>query len=107
MIHIDFYLDGFKISGHAKYATKGKDIVCAAISGICFGSINWFNKKDIIIFESNEEKAELILKVNLTEKCPHFIKCIRYSLKKFPSNFYLLRSQDASFPNWHSITLGS
>ncbi|MDE6646056.1 MAG: ribosomal-processing cysteine protease Prp [Malacoplasma sp.] len=88
MIHIDFYLDGFKISGHAKYATKGKDIVCAAISGICFGSINWFNKKDIIIFESNEEKAELTLKVNLTEKNKMGISLIETQIKTISDSYY-------------------
>ncbi|MDE7075582.1 MAG: ribosomal-processing cysteine protease Prp [Malacoplasma sp.] len=88
MIHIDFYLDGFKISGHAKYATKGKDIVCAAISGICFGSINWFNKKDIIIFESNEEKAELTLKVNLTEKNKMGISLIETQIKTISYSYY-------------------
>ncbi|MDE5766935.1 MAG: ribosomal-processing cysteine protease Prp [Malacoplasma sp.] len=88
MIHIDFYLDGFKISGHAKYARKGKDIVCAAISGICFGSINWFNKKDIIIFESNEEKVELTLKVNLSEKNKMGISLIETQIKTISDSYY-------------------
>lgn len=68
MIYIDFYLDGFKVEGHAEYASSGSDIVCAAISGICFGSINWFNKNDIVIFESDKQKPKLIFKINLSEK---------------------------------------
>lgn len=81
MVHIDFYLDGFEINGHANFAQKGNDIVCAAISGICFGSINWFNKNDIIIFENNEKKAKLIFKVNLTEKNKLGISLIETQIK--------------------------
>lgn len=68
MIYIDFYLDGFKINGHANFAKKGYDIVCSAISGISFGSINWFEKKDILLFKSDEKKPELIIKITLNKK---------------------------------------
>ncbi|GAA0355043.1 ribosomal-processing cysteine protease Prp [Bacillus horti] len=30
----------FILSGHADYAEAGKDIVCAAVSGISFGTVN-------------------------------------------------------------------
>ena len=33
-------LIGFKVSGHANYAPYGSDIVCAAVSGITFNTIN-------------------------------------------------------------------
>lgn len=80
MINIDFYLDGFKINGHANYSRKGYDIVCSAISGISFGSIDWFNKEDILTFKSDEKKPELVLKVNLNEKNKIGISLIEHQL---------------------------
>lgn len=46
MIHIKLKRDKqgqllqFSFSGHAGYAAHGEDIVCAAVSGIVFGTIN-------------------------------------------------------------------
>lgn len=42
MIKINFYNDGLMVSGHADYAEHGKDIVCAGVSAIVLGSLNWF-----------------------------------------------------------------
>ncbi|RKD23905.1 hypothetical protein BEP19_05620 [Ammoniphilus oxalaticus] len=33
-------VESFTIVGHAGYAERGQDIVCAAVSGISFGAIN-------------------------------------------------------------------
>lgn len=37
---IDGYIEEFTLSGHAEFAESGKDLVCAAVSGISFGTIN-------------------------------------------------------------------
>ncbi|MDE6289823.1 MAG: ribosomal-processing cysteine protease Prp, partial [Ureaplasma sp.] len=42
MIKIDFYQNGYIVSGHANYSNNN-DIVCAGVSSITIGSINWFN----------------------------------------------------------------
>lgn len=68
MIKIDFYLDGFKIKGHSYYSSFGTDIVCSAISAIVLGSINWFDKNDVIFFESNKKDGYLFFKVKLNSK---------------------------------------
>jgi uncharacterized protein YsxB (DUF464 family) len=38
------YIEEFTLSGHANYAKRGQDIVCAAVSGITFGTINAIDK---------------------------------------------------------------
>ncbi|WP_027124073.1 ribosomal-processing cysteine protease Prp [Mycoplasmoides pirum] len=55
MLLITFYAGGMKIEGHALFKPKGEDIVCAAISGIVLGGINWFDPKNIKIV-SNPDK---------------------------------------------------
>lgn len=36
---------GFEIKGHSGYAECGKDIVCSAISAICYTAIGYFENK--------------------------------------------------------------
>lgn len=52
MLAITFYAGGVKIEGHAFFAPKGDDIVCAAISGIVLGGLNWYDPKDLSIQRS-------------------------------------------------------
>ncbi|MBO0994076.1 ribosomal-processing cysteine protease Prp [Bacillus sp. SD088] len=33
-------ISGFTMQGHAQFADKGKDIVCAGVSAVAFGSLN-------------------------------------------------------------------
>lgn len=46
VIRIDLYLNqqgeiqSFQVEGHAGYAPKGQDIVCAAVSALTFGTVN-------------------------------------------------------------------
>ncbi|EGL81611.1 protein of unknown function DUF464 [Caldalkalibacillus thermarum TA2.A1] len=46
MINIHIYrdqngaIDAFNLHGHAGFAQKGEDIVCAAVSALTFGTIN-------------------------------------------------------------------
>lgn len=46
MIRVDLYLNqqgeiqSFEVKGHAGYAPKGEDIVCAAVSALTFGTVN-------------------------------------------------------------------
>ena len=48
MIKINFYQNGYIVSGHANYS-ENNDIVCAGVSSIVIGSINWFNQEDVIV----------------------------------------------------------
>ncbi|WP_033159753.1 ribosomal-processing cysteine protease Prp [Mycoplasmoides alvi] len=54
MLSVTFYPGGIKIEGHALFSPKGEDIVCAAISGIVFGGINWFEQKNIKVVSDQE-----------------------------------------------------
>ncbi len=47
MLLVTFYAGGLTIEGHALFNPTGDDIVCAAISGIVLGGINWFDPKNI------------------------------------------------------------
>ena len=46
MIKADFYLNtdgsyrGFSVSGHAGYAKRGQDIVCASVSSLVINTVN-------------------------------------------------------------------
>lgn len=64
MILVEFYKNGFLVKGHSNYSQKGSDIVCAAVSGIVLGSLEWFDKETIIDFKSIEEPPliKLIIK---------------------------------------------
>lgn len=57
----DGNIEGFTLSGHAEFAEPGKDIVCAAVSGISFGTINaietLLNIK--LLIEMNEQSGFL------------------------------------------------
>lgn len=33
-------ISGFTLTGHARYAEPGKDIVCAGVSAVAFGTVN-------------------------------------------------------------------
>lgn len=49
MIKIQFYSNGFIVSGHANYAKYGEDILCAGVSAIVMGALNWFVEDDVVI----------------------------------------------------------
>ncbi len=99
MINAKFFIDsqgnpvGFTVSGHAGYATSGKDIVCASVSSAVmltvntatenFGLLADCNVSDDTISckfkESSSEGAKLLLGLKahfeaLSEDFPKFIK---------------------------------
>ncbi|MDE5651721.1 MAG: ribosomal-processing cysteine protease Prp [Ureaplasma sp.] len=45
VIKIDFYKNGFTCHGHANSAKYNHDLVCAGVSAIIFGALNWFDKE--------------------------------------------------------------
>lgn len=63
MISVTLYkkegnLKGFQVQGHAGYAKKGKDIVCAAVSSLVITTVNALEKftddeKKIFVTEDN------------------------------------------------------
>lgn len=82
MININFYLDGYEVCGHANYDDYGKDIVCAAISTIAMGSLNWFEKKDIVNLTIDEQKPIIKAKFNLNDKNTIALSLIKSQFKE-------------------------
>ncbi len=62
MIVIEIWDNSIKVSGHANYAFKGNDLVCAAISAITQSSVTWFSKNEIKV---NKNKKIPIFKLSL------------------------------------------
>ena len=80
MITIDYDKNSIVVTGHANYADNGKDIVCAGVSAIVMGAINWFNDEDIVLSIDNTRKIELSL-INKTKSNQEKINLILIQLK--------------------------
>ncbi len=71
MIKINFLMNeenelyGFKISGHAGYASAGKDIVCSAVSILGINAVNSIETlcEDGFVVDRNDEKGLLRLEL--------------------------------------------
>ena len=79
-----------KITGHAGYADKGKDIVCASASSIILSSINLaieFNKD--VKYTDDLNKIEVINNTNdenVTKVFSNMITCLQDLEKQYPDN---------------------
>src|SRR5436190_11338446 len=85
----------FTIRGHANYAEKGQDIVCAAISAITNGTINFLNfhyKNDCQI---SCQPAEIKIYPR-TDDNSEYQLCLRLM-------FYQLENIANSYPNYLKI----
>ena len=67
---LDYYI-GFEAKGHAGYAKRGEDIVCASISVLLFNTMNSIEKFTNDKFESKENSRT------------GFLRC---KIKRNPSN---------------------
>lgn len=87
MIKVKFYINGFIVENHANFDEYGKDLVCAAVSGIVMGSLNWFDKsmiKEIVV----DENIPLIkLSLNESEKNTIGLSLIACQLKEIKNNY--------------------
>ena len=63
MIKVNISKDCIIITGHAKYADYGKDIVCASASSIVISSINAILKFDKEAISYQEEKDKLVIDI--------------------------------------------
>lgn len=85
----------FVIKGHANYAEKGRDIVCAAISAITNGTINFIQQnyqKDCQISYLPTEIS--IYPQNKNPQCQLCLKLMLYQLENIAN----------SYPNYLKIT---
>lgn len=73
MIQVSIYknaenlITGFSISGHADYAEKGSDVVCAAVSALVINTINSIDilTSDFFKLDQNEKKGFIEFHMNL------------------------------------------
>ena len=63
MIKVNINKDIIIVSGHAKYADYGKDIVCASASSIVISTINGILKFDRESISYQEEKDKLVIHI--------------------------------------------
>ena len=63
MIKVCINKDSIIITGHAKYADYGKDIVCASASSIVISNINAILKFDEEAISYQEEKDKLVISI--------------------------------------------
>ena len=66
MIKVKISKKSIEISGHAKYAAHGKDIVCAAVSSIATTSVNAILKLDEKAISYKEDNG--YLKIDILKK---------------------------------------
>lgn len=79
MIKINFYKNGFQVSGHAEFDEYGKDILCSAVSAIIMGSLNWFDTDKVNI---SVLKNEIKLISNLEDNNSlHLIELVKVQIK--------------------------
>ena len=94
------YNEGYKnlkITGHAGYADKGKDIVCASASSIILSSINLaleFNKD--VKYTDDLNKIEIINNTNdenVTKVFSNMITCLEDLEKQYPDNIKISKGE--------------
>lgn len=89
------YLTGFEASGHSELAEKGKDIVCAAVSGMTQMTVIELTEVQKLNFKTkrDDEKGYLFCKVSKTAseedivKAQNTLRALKISLKKIAKNY--------------------
>lgn len=86
MIKIQFYNNGLVVSGHANYAEHGTDIVCAGVSSIVLGALNWFVGTDAVY---EIEDGYVRLKINPQDSNQvHLLDLLKIQLNALNSEQY-------------------
>lgn len=71
MIKVTIYKDtdnlitGFKVLGHANYAKKGSDIVCAAVSALVINTINSIEQFTSDTFDLKQDEDKGLIEFHL------------------------------------------
>lgn len=64
------------INGHAnsKSLQDEYDLVCCAVSAVCFSAISFFEDEEILLLEENKDKGYFKLKLNLKQNKLHILQ---------------------------------
>ena len=94
MIRAEFFYrkgepQGFAVSGHAGYAEKGKDIVCASVSSAVQMTVNGITEIVKVNCKVNvkEDTIECILPEGSRPAAWHFVSALRLHLKNLSEDF--------------------
>lgn len=106
MIRISFKYDsegcpiGISCDGHAGFARKGHDIVCASVSALVINTINSVEEftDDDFTGESNEKEAHILFV--LSDSCSNEAKLLMKSLELGIRSIYEDNSRFISLIDW-------
>ena len=96
MIRISYNDNLIKVSGHANFDSKGKDIVCASVSSIIYTTINGLLSLDNDCIKFNDEKDLTIEIIKKTSTVEVLLK----------SMFDLLKDLEKQYPKNIKISKG-
>lgn len=76
MINVKQFNNALLVEGHAHFERHGYDIVCAGVSAIVMGALNWFDQEQtkievkdgyvlIVINEANQKSKEYLDLINM------------------------------------------
>ena len=99
MIKVEVTKERISILGHAMYDDYGKDIVCAAVSGIVMTSVESIASIDETSIDVNEmpNKLEIIINKhdNITDKLiTTMINLLKELEKKYPKNIKIINKEE-------------
>lgn len=87
MINIDFFKNGFQVRNHSNYDVHNRDIVCAGVSAIVLGSINWFDENEILDIVIDNKIPIVKLKLSLNQKTIAGLSLIKNQLKEISNSY--------------------
>ena len=79
---------GFHIEGHAGFAKRGKDIVCAAVSALVMNTMNSIHSftSDVFDYKEDEKKGMIDFRI-VSEPCPETKLLFKYYYQTFNHQF--------------------
>lgn len=91
MIKVKFYQNGLTATGHAYSDQYGHDLVCAGVSAVIIGALNWFNPQSTQIIIDNNKIAI----ISHTEDISQYLLLIKQQLQAMlPQNIAYLSLEE-------------
>lgn len=94
MVQVSIYknaenlITGFKLSGHAGFDNKGKDIVCAAVSMLVINTINSIEQFTSDVFRYEEDEKHAVIEFHVTSDLSNNANLLLSSLALGLQNVY-------------------
>lgn len=87
MVQVEWNHQKIKISGHANFAPKGEDIVCAGVSSIIYGALNWFDPQTIKVDIDNRTSTINLEVIDDFTKNKSYLELIIKQLEALEANY--------------------